>query len=372
MRRKGTPLLQEISGALGDLATFLPYVLASITAAGLSSTSVFVGFGLFYLFSGWFYAIPMAVQPMKAASAVILVEKITASEIAAAGIAIGLLLLFLGMTGLIAKIARLTPTSVVEGIQLGLGISLAVLGLKMVFTQPILGMVCLLIMLVLIFRYQTPAALIVLVLGTITSFLISGGAMIQPVSLGMHLPELIIPTLKDFEKGILMLVIPQLPLTLTNAVLVTSLISRELFPASAERVTEKNLCLTMGGANLFLAPMGGFMMCHGSGGVAAHYRYGGRSAKTVYIIGAALLIIGISLGDDAIILLRLIPESVLGALLFYSGIDLGMAIRSMGDNQEMFVILLVAALTIGVNPAVAFIVGIIVEQALRRSWIKLS
>ncbi len=267
-------LFQEISGALGDLATFLPYVLASITAAGLSSTSVFVGFGLFYLFSGWFYAMPMAVQPMKAASAVILVEKITAPEVAAAGIAIGLILLILGMTGMIAKIARLTPASVVGGIQLGLGISLAILGLKMVLTQPVLGVVCLLIMLILLFRYQTPAALIVLVLGTMTSLLISGGATIQPISLGLHFPALIIPTLQDFEKGILMLVLPQLPLTLTNAVLVTTLISRELFPQSAERVSEKNLCLTMGGANFLLPAVVELMMWPGSGAVASRYPYG--------------------------------------------------------------------------------------------------
>ncbi len=60
-----TSMMGEVAGALGDLGTFLPHVLASITVAGLNPTSVFAGFGLFYLFSGWFYRIPMAVQPMK-------------------------------------------------------------------------------------------------------------------------------------------------------------------------------------------------------------------------------------------------------------------------------------------------------------------
>lgn len=371
MRRKGPFLLQELSGSLGDLATFLPYVLASISAAGLSSASVFIGFGLFYLWSGWFYALPMAVQPMKAVAAVILVQKITGPEVAAAGIVMGLILLILGLTGMITKIARFTPNSVVGGLQLGLGISLAVLGLKMVLSQPVLGIACLLLMLLLLFVYQAPAALIVLLLGTVCYWLISGEGLSQPINIGLHLPSLVIPSSKDFGNGFLMLVLSQLPLTITNAVLVTSLLSRELFPQQAGRVTERNLCLTMGGANLLLAPWGGFMMCHGSGGLAAHYRYGGRTALTVYIIGAIFVAIGLLLGDDAIILLRLIPEAVLGALLFYSGIDLAMASKISGERPEVFVILLVAVLTIAVNPAVAFLAGIIVEEACRRNLIKL-
>jgi len=251
-------------------------------------------------------------------------------------------------------------------------IVLPVLGFKMVMFEPFLGVICLLVLIVLLFRYPSPVALIVLVLGTTGSLLMHGGVMLPSINLGLHLPQLIVPTYKDFENGILMLVLPQLPLTLTNAVLVTSLISQELFPQHAERTTEKNLCLTMGGANLLLAPFGGYMMCHGSGGVAAHYRYGGRTARTVYIIGAILLLFGVLLGDDAVLLLGLIPEAVLGALLFYSGIDLAMAARSSNQRQDIFIILLTAALTVGVNPAIAFITGLMAELALRRSWIKLS
>ena len=117
-------IIQELSGSMGDLGTLLPHLLAVITVAGLSSTSVFMGFGLFYLFSGWFYGIPMAVQPMKAATAAILVQDLTVGEIAAAGIVIGAVLLIIGLSGLINWIARLTPDSVTGGIQVGLGISL--------------------------------------------------------------------------------------------------------------------------------------------------------------------------------------------------------------------------------------------------------
>jgi len=363
----------ELAGSLGDLGTLLPYVLAVIAIAGLSSASVFMGFGIFYLFSGWFYAMPMAVQPMKAASAAIIVQGATPAEIAAGGIVIGLILLIMGLSGVIERIARLTPPGVVGGIQLGLGVSLAVLGLKMIATQPILGFSCLLVMLVLLFRYsRSPAALIVLAGGTAVSLIFNGEVTIEPVNIGLHLPETVIPSLKDFNKGILMLALPQIPITLTNAVLVTSLISKELYPQSADRANERNLCLTMGGANLLMAPLGGFMMCHGSGGITAHYRYGGRTAMTVIIIGMILLLIGILLGDDAVILLRLIPEAILGVLLFYSGIDLAMATRNMNKYQDLYLVLIVAALTIGINPAVAFIAGIGIYLIERRGWIRLG
>lgn len=121
-----------------------------------------------------------------------------------------------------------------------------------------------------------------------------------------------------------------------------------------------------------MAPLGGFMMCHGSGGITAHYRYGGRTAMTVIIIGMILLLIGILLGDDAVILLRLIPEAILGVLLFYSGIDLAMATRNMNKYQDLYLVLIVAALTIGINPAVAFIAGIGIYLIERRGWIRLG
>lgn len=366
-----TGLLQEVSGSMGDLGTLLPHLLAVITVAGLSSTSVFMGFGLFYLFSGWFYGIPMAVQPMKAATAAILVQNLTVGEIAAAGIVIGAVLLIIGLSGFISWIARLTPEGVTGGIQVGLGISLAILGIKMVASEPWLGVLALALMLVLLFRCRNIAALAVLFIGT-ALYLLYAGEGLPSLTFGFHLPEVVVPALNDFKRGTLMVVLPQLPLTLTNAVLVTSLISRDLYPTKSDKLSEKNLCLTMGGANLLMAPLGGYMMCHGSGGVVAHHRYGARTPKAVYIIGVILLVFGLLLGDDALVLLKLIPEAVLGCLLFYSGIDLAMSTRNFSVKSDRFMLLLVATLTIAVNPAIAFVSGIIIDQANRRKWIKIS
>src|SRR5690606_28017745 len=75
----------EISGSIGDLGTFLPYIIGAITIGGLDATGVFFTFGLLYILSGWFYRVPVPVQPMKVMGAAILVHQLTAGEVAAAG-----------------------------------------------------------------------------------------------------------------------------------------------------------------------------------------------------------------------------------------------------------------------------------------------
>src|SRR5579862_7569229 len=55
----------EVSGSLGDLGTFLPHIVGAITVVKMDPTGILTTFGLFYAFTGAFYGVPMAVQPMK-------------------------------------------------------------------------------------------------------------------------------------------------------------------------------------------------------------------------------------------------------------------------------------------------------------------
>lgn len=358
-------ILNEISGSMGDLGLFLPHVLAAITVAGLNPVSIFTGFGLFYIFCGWFYGLPMAVQPMKVASVVILTEHLTPGEVAASGIVIGLIMLTLGLTGLIKTLSKITPASITAGIQMALGISLATLGLKMVSSDLILGTITIVFMLILLSNKKLPSALLVLLGGTALGLILHPVAM-PHISVGLHFPELILPSPADFKKGFMMVALPQIPLTLTNAVLVTAALSTELYGERAARVTERNLSLTMGFANLISGPFGGYMMCHGSGGVAAHYRFGGRTKWTPFSIGIILLILGLFLGTDAVPVLKLIPECVLGTLLFYSGVDLAMAAKVSSNRQEHFILLTVVILSLAFNPAVAFLVGLLLNLSIKK------
>jgi len=355
--------ISEASGALGDLGIFLPYVIGAISINHLSSSSVFILFGVFYASSGLFYRMPMAVQPMKAASAYSLSYQLTPSEIAAASVAIGVILLILWATGAVKWLVRCTPNSVSIGIQAGIGLSLALLGIKFVLQQPLLGLILLTLMF-LLFRKGFPAALVALILGILLGYATGLISKIPAIVFGFYLPEIGLPRIGDlFSASTLTMILIQIPITLTNAVIATSALSSKLYPEQ-KRVTAGNLSLTMGIANLFSGSFGGLPMCHGSGGVAAHYKFGARTLIAPVMLGTLFIFMGLFLGDGGLELLRILPAAVLGCLLFYSGIELIGTFKD-AKKEELNVVLLVAAISIAVNPAIGFILGVLVYYALR-------
>src|SRR5437588_2548876 len=126
--------LLECSGACGDLGTFIPHVIGAITVAGLAPTGVLFGFAAFLISTGLFYGLPLPVQPMKAISAVILTGGLRPGEVLPP-VMIGIVLLILGITGWIGRLARAIPQSVSAGLQLGLGLSMSVLGLTLILAE---------------------------------------------------------------------------------------------------------------------------------------------------------------------------------------------------------------------------------------------
>jgi hypothetical protein len=113
-------------------------------------------------------------------------------------------------------------------------------------------------------------------------------------------------------RGVWVGALPQLPLTLANAVILTALLAREMFPTSG-RVTERRLALTTGAGNLLLAPFGAMPMCHGAGGLVAQYRFGARTGWAPGLLGAILLVLGLGFAGDAAALLGAIPLAAVGA-----------------------------------------------------------
>src|SRR3546814_18100350 len=76
---------------------------------------------------------------MKATAAVLLTAQITPAGLAVSGVMIGAILLLLGLTGWITRLARLVPQSVLAGLQLGLGFALALLSLALMATAPLIA-----------------------------------------------------------------------------------------------------------------------------------------------------------------------------------------------------------------------------------------
>jgi MFS superfamily sulfate permease-like transporter len=189
---------------------------------------------------------------------------------------------------------------------------------------------------------------------------------------GLHLPQLIIPSWAQIVHGTQNAVLPQIPLTLTNAIIVTAAISRQLFPQEVHPVTERNLALTTGIGNLLAAPFGGYLMCHGAGGIAGQVRFGARTATAPVLIGFVFVVLGLGFGDSGYALLKTIPDAVLGGLLLFSGLELALSSKPQEyRDSELFLVLLMAAISVALNPAAAFAVGLPLAYAFKRNWLKI-
>jgi SulP family sulfate permease len=363
--------VQEVSGSLGDLGTFLPHIVGAITVVRMDPTGILTAFGLFYALSGAFYGVPMAVQPMKAASAAVLIEPMNPGAIAGAGLVIGAFFLLIGMTGIVSRIARALPSTIAAGLQLGLGLSLGALGIRLMQGQLWLGVAISAVMLVLMRFKRMPVALIAVVVGILVGQLFGIAPPFPLLDFGLHLPHLTVPSWQEIVHGTTNAVLPQIPLTLTNAIIVTAAVSRQLFPKELHPVNERNLAITTGLGNLLAAPFGGYLMCHGAGGIAGHVRFGARTATAPVLIGLVFLLLGVGFGESGYALLKTIPDAVLGGLLMFSGIELALSSKPQEfRDAELFLVLLMAAIGVALNPVAAFAVGLPIAYGLKRGWVR--
>ena len=354
--------LLECSGACGDLGTFIPHVIGAMTVAGLAPTGVLFGFAAFLISTGLFYGLPLAVQPMKAVSAVILTGGLRPGEVAAAGIMLGIVLLVLAVTGWIGRLARAIPQSVGAGLQLGLGLLMGVLGLKLILETPWLGFGSLALLFTLTRIPRCPAAPIALGLAIIAGAATGNVSSVPEVAIAPGMPVIALPSWEEIWRSLQVAVLPQLSLTLTNAVIVTATLSRELFPVTGSIASERNLALSSGLANVLLCPFGAMPMCHGAGGLAAQFRFGARTGLAPIIFGAVLLVLAVGFARHASALFALVPVGAVGALLILAGADLAISRRLFdGRPSCLWVIGATALITVTVNPALALIVGWVAE-----------
>jgi sulfate permease, SulP family len=382
----------ELAGSLGDLGTLLPIVIGMILINKLSPTTVFLAFGLFYLMTGYYFRLPIPVQPLKAVGAIAIAypNQITESVIGASGILFGLILLVLSLSGTLDRVAKLFTQPVVRGIQLALGLIFLRKGIELITTQNLflsgvnghfseyqinlgIGVLVFAIVLLLIDNKRIPAALAAVGFGIISG-LVLGGLQNQSLGVGPTPVHLISPSLHDFWTAFIMLILPQIPLTIGNACVGTADACTSLFPDSPllSKTTAGKFALTMGIANVPAGLLGAVPMCHGTGGLAAHYRFGARTGGAPVLIGAILVVLALALGELGLTVLALIPNSVLGVLLIFAGLELCPLVRSLKTNEEFFVALLISGIALAVpNMAWAFGIGILVDLFIRYTGTKI-
>lgn len=383
----------EFSGSLGDVGTLLPMGIGMILINGLDSTGMLVSVGLFYILSGLYFGVPVSVQPMKVIGAYALSTAMRPDEIAAAGLMVGFFLMLIGVTNAVTVIGRYIPKSVVRGVQLSTGALLMAEGVKFMVgtsgfqllqraTEPylvyqqvgpvpigiILGITGGVITLLLLENKTVPAGLAVVTGGMLIGGLLGTHAGMADLRPGFYLPGFLPfgwPRQVDFAFVLFALAVPQLPMTLGNAVVAQADLSREYFGDKSRKVTYRSLTVSMGLANFVSCVLGGMPLCHGAGGLAAHYRFGARTGGSNLMIGGLFLLLGLFLGPHAPAIFYLLPMSVLGVLLLFSGSQLALTLIDIRNRQDLFVALLVLGVTLASNLAAGFLVGIAVASALK-------
>eukprot|EP00658_Telonema_sp_P-2_P017130 TRINITY_DN16631_c0_g1_i1.p1 TRINITY_DN16631_c0_g1~~TRINITY_DN16631_c0_g1_i1.p1 ORF type:complete len:450 (-),score=58.67 TRINITY_DN16631_c0_g1_i1:185-1534(-) len=372
--------LQELSGGLGDLGTFLPLTTYLAATHGIHFGAALVWAGVFNLLTVLWFDVPVAVQPMHTICAVAISQKLENEVIAGAGMFVALSALVLGLTNMIDHIERYVPLAVVRGIQLGLGMGLVVKGITdknhgayvhdtdgnkvWVGQDSILVSIVFVALIFVSYKSQRlPSALILFIYGLV----VAGMRSEQAVTLGVDL-ALVSPSWHQFGQGVLQAGLPQLPLTLLNSVVALSLLAKDLYP-SRDAVSTQRAALSVGGCNLVFVWFGAIPSCHGAGGLAAQHRFGARTAVSMLFLGVIKLSSGLLFGSSLHELCGHFPACVLGVLLSFSGVELAVAaVRNQNfsheNEREMIVLLVTAGFEMALKSGVAFIAGCAVALLL--------
>ncbi|MBX3396168.1 MAG: putative sulfate/molybdate transporter [Phycisphaerae bacterium] len=360
----------ELAGSFGDVGTDLPLIVAMIAAAGLDGSTVFVIFGLLQILTGIVYGVPMPMQPLKAMAVLVITQRIGADTLLGGGFAIAIIMLTLSLTGALTWLAHVIPRSAVRGVQFGLGLSLASLALKdyvpsLGVSGFILAAVCFVLVVLLWGNRRFPAALPVIGLGLIYACVVTidWSAVTFPGT--MHLPTPRMPSTESIWTGLFLLALPQLPLSLSNAVIATHQTLHDLFPERS--VTMRRIGITYGVANVCASIFGGIPVCHGCGGLAGHHAFGARTGGSVVIYGSIYVALGLLLGDAVGSFAAAYPRPVLGVILLFEAVGLMRLISDQaGDRRQMTVALFVGALAFGLPQG--FMIGLIVGTGIWYFW----
>jgi len=352
--------LSELAGSLGDFGTIIPLILAVALVSDVNTRYVLLFFGIWFILTGLYYRLPIPLEPMKAIAVIVIAGGVASGEIAAAGLILGIIFLVLGYGRFFAIIDKWVPQSVVRGIQLGLALLLFRASVGFVVKDPLFFLVGIAIIagFYLLVRYRgipDLSAIVVIGVGLIAGIAVYG---VPPVSL-IPAPQLVIPVPTDFSSAFATLVLPQVVLTIANAILATSLLTKDLFSVD---VPPKKLSTTIGLMNLTSVPFGGFPMCHGAGGLAGQYRYGARTGGANVFAGLIFLILALFFTSPQV--LSIIAVGVLGALLVFVGIEMG---RHSLKSDSVVITVIIGVLALVSSMTVAFITGMIIAYLL--GWI---
>lgn len=251
----------------------------------------------------------------------------------------------------------------VRGVQLSLGILLAIEGAKMASSWWLLGIVSIIIVLILRANRYAPAALVLVILGIVIMAIKGQLAGIHPPSL--YLPQLTMFDFRQMWPALRDGGLAQIPLTATNAVIATSVLISQYWPH--RRVTERQLSFNMGAMNVVLPFFGGIPLCHGAGGLASQYYFGARTGDANILEGLIEVSLGLFFAGSIVTIFAVFPVAILGAMMFLVGIELLKFARELRMNRELLPVAVTVAGSVFLNIAVGFVAGLATYYLLFRN-----
>ncbi len=306
--------LLNIAASFADLGIILPLVLGMAFTTGMNTGFILMGLGVFALVSGLVYRRPIPVQPMKVVAALAIVGQLDQQSVIATGLLLGLMVLLLGMTGWAGQLKKLISSTILLGIQMALALSLLLTALPLIEDSLLTALILLGLFIVLKRSFLQPIAFISILAISLYIHWHSPQSASVP-SVEWVVPEFYMPGVEAFLSALQYAFLPQLALTLTNALFLTAALAHDYYPDDKKNITENKLALSTGGLNLLLVPFGAVPMCHGAGGLVAYHTAGGRNGLPVIVLGIVLIGGGLLMGSAASWYLSMLPEASFGVLL---------------------------------------------------------
>jgi len=369
----------ELGGAFGDIGTDFPLIAGMILAGGLDPASVLIMFGLMQAFSGLVYGLPVPAQPLKAVAVLVIAGNVAPDVLFGGGLAIGIVMFVLSVTGLIGWLDRVLPKAVIRGIQFGLGLTLARLALSdYVASDGIAGFalagVAFVIVVVLSGNKKLPPAIPVIVLGIAFGFVSHPAVRGLGEAFGLAWPQPHLPTAQNMVDGFLLLALAQIPLSLGNSIFATRQLVTDLFPD--RRVKAGRIAFTYSIMNLVNPFLSGIPTCHGSGGLAGHHAFGARTGGSVVIYGSLYLVLGLFFSRGFDLAVHLFPLPILGVILLFEAVALLRLIADLAEDRfglTIAILVGLSALTLPFGYLVGLLGGTVLWYAPRLSrWFKLE
>ncbi|MFX1316741.1 MAG: putative sulfate/molybdate transporter [Promethearchaeota archaeon] len=357
--------LKEFGGAFGDWGTLVPFIIGYISIVGLNPAGIFFTLGITNIILGIRFNLPLPVQPQKTIGTVAISEKWNSNMVISTGFGTGIVWFLLGFSKKLNKIVEKVPIITVRGIQLGLAFILGWAGILLFKDNLILGFLSIAIILILINNKPIPSAIILMFMGIFLLFY-TGSVQATDLKFGLPAFDFQIPTWNNILLGMIFAGFAQLILTLTNVMIATIVLIKDLFPEKENKIDANILSFNMGAMNLINPFFGGMPLCHGSGGLAAQYAFGARTGGSMILEGIMELILGLFLSETIFILFNEFPKAILGAMLIYTAFLLGKIAVKEFKFKVFPVILIAAILSFIFNIVIGFIVALILYVIFKK------